>query len=647
MSAFDLRAIGRKVMEVSEDGKYLIGTAYIEDGLMSYSGRFLYMVDLENATSKVLDYSDIASGYKVKPFVIGVTHVPVNKSIVEVYYDTDKECVTVRQVFEDGRIGASQDTPLFLPNSEVVNKYDTTYVDDAGNGVIMASCNEIEFVINEAAGTLIYSEKLAEAHVLEAQWINAEKYCRNFLTNDGVQHAFYENAGIAIGEFSDKIHVDRLAINKNYATNDGGNGQYLKPETTQAVILDDDPRKVYIQKPEKDDQVKKAEWFDGKDARNHTDIKNADETHLITMVSNNEDTAITIRLIDAVAQKEEAQYKLEFDDTKEMPSLVEVRKALFSKDAKQLWYNLDLRDPSHYDLETGKNTLLFGDSTVVNTSYEFNQEGNLIVAGICDEQSGDLTVAYCVGNQELNHVEMPNTRCLEGNNPQGTDPIKVGKNGYVVITMYQDSEAVALEGYMAVDTATGKQYNIQDELQGDTSKKMAVGQKEPLFAVLDEDLSVRVYDITSGSVKKQIKIDYNPDEINSLAFCNQDRNIAIWTVNRRLIVYDVQTGAQVMDETFEYSQKAAATDFFYGFYVTEDPSRNRTYFHLTDGAAMCVDTGKWIKTADFMGFNAFCSGTNQIYRLKNTTISFGEEVEDILYYTAYTLDELKALAAEK
>ena len=59
---------------------------------------------------------------------------------------------------------------------------------------------------------------------------------------------------------------------------------------------------------------------------------------------------------------------------------------------------------------------------------------------------------------------------------------------------------------------------------------------------------------------------------------------------------------------------------------------------------MCVDVEKWIKTADFMGFNAFCSGTNQIYRLKNPTISFGEEVEDILYYTAYTLDELKEIA---
>ena len=80
--------------------------------------------------------------------------------------------------------------------------------------------------------------------------------------------------------------------------------------------------------------------------------------------------------------------------------------------------------------------------------------------------------------------------------------------------------------------------------------------------------------------------------------------------------------------------------------MTDDPERDRTYFNLQDGAAMCVNTKKWIKTSDFVGFNAFCSGTNQIYRLKNNSISFGEEDEDILYYTAYTLEDLVARAKE-
>ena len=226
-----------------------------------------------------------------------------------------------------------------------------------------------------------------------------------------------------------------------------------------------------------------------------------------------------------------------------------------------------------------------------------------------------------------------------------------GESGYVVVGQYapaQNGDSLddtnSMDSFFFYNVNDGGCGEIADECPMTKERLLVVGNKKPLFATVDTDGYLRLYDMTKKMVAAKLMLPVEYTEVQDVLFCAGDEAIAVWTKNRQLIIYDI-SGAVSFEILYQGGFNLEHTEPSFDVTVTsvEDPARNRVYFKTSRNAVICIDTKYWKKVADFAGMDAFCPDTNEIYRLKINTLSFREETEGILRCPAYTLEELKAL----
>ena len=126
--------------------------------------------------------------------------------------------------------------------------------------------------------------------------------------------------------------------------------------------------------------------------------------------------------------------------------------------------------------------------------------------------------------------------------------VRVGKNGCILACLFKDAETVETDSFLVYDTVAEKEHIIKDFCPGSSERIICLGDKTPVFAVFDKDGHIRVYDSETENTLHDIDLSSTQEEILSLKFCKNDKELAVWTSNVHLQLFDISTREIRYDE---------------------------------------------------------------------------------------------------
>lgn len=634
----------------SEDGRYLAGVVYDSDSFYGCDGWSVFLADLQEGTiSKIYSRRINLERFQVYPFAIGMRIQPEKESVLVLHYDVDLESVCMEDITWKGKITESSKVPLTLPVRELSEPYSCTFAPGKENGAILASCAEMTLIYRQEDGALLNSRKYSTARVLDMDWMDEGSYTRAMLTDDGYLYGLYEQAGYAIGQFADLIHIEKLAISEGYAENHGGFGHSLMPDAVMTAVCDDNPRRAYILRPAKDPEVQEVTWyedFNHEGMQYNGSLSSLDDSTLLFVETRSKEQ-IRVQYIDADSQKVIRTYELELPELEEFFTSSDIFRAVFWADQEHFSVQFGYRSWIIYDMKNKEVTEVFGDYKDCGSAACRGKDGDTFHVCLSVGDAKEELLLLRRNAEELRVIESTGeSRWFLPGTFQRGGFLRLGDNGYVLIGQYAaGDESERMSSFLAYRWADGKMTKIEDICPGDAKRMLVLGEREPVFATADGDGIIRIYDMGKGGLVQSIEAPIELSELENVLFCAGDGALAVWSLNRELYLYEVSSGKLLWQGIFERENTASSMEV--SVVCLDDSARDRVYFRTSSGAVICISTGDWKKTADFEGMDAFCPWTNEIYKLKYYHMFFREEGNGILRSRAYTLEELKEKALKK
>ena len=646
-----LMAYGLQNGVFSEDGRYLAAMVYEDSDFYGCDGYRILLADLQEGTVKAIYSGTVEMEYfKVYPFAIGLYIQPERQSVLVLHYNVDLGSVCMEEIGWNGKRGKHSEVDVALPDRELNGLYDCTFRAGEENQAILASCADMNLIYRKGDGELISSRRYSTAMVLDTQWMDETNYTRALLTGDGMIYALYDTAGYAIASFGDKIHLNKLAVSEGYVMNRGGFGQRLAEDAVMAVQCDDSARRIYIQKPAKDGEVREALWyeaFDLTEAVYHYEMTMATEDTLVVGEVRGKDR-IALEYVDIPTQTVKSKYEINPAEIGDAISDYTILQGLFWPDCDHITLQSLSDNLKVYSLAEGKLSEVFEEPGIRECKVSKLKDGSALHVGIATTESvedaeglsGKLLLRRGLGEV----VELPNSGEMNwflGRGFSKNALLRTGGNGYVLVGQFPEAGSEAFtESFWVYCLADGATLEIADACPSDTNRNLVMGEELPIFATADTDGYLRIYDMERGALRLTIPEPLEPEEILDILLCAGDRALAVWTLNRDLFLYDTQTGELLWQGTFENETTNISIKVNLETSVW-DAERERIYFITAQNAVICINAKKWKKIADFTGLDAFCPVTNEIYKMKFSALFFREEENGILRCRAYTLEELE------
>lgn len=653
ISHLDLQASGNKTGAISEDGRYLGMMIYEGMGWSSYDKEYVVVVDLQEGTTKILRSRELSyfRNYSLGiPFTIGVVCHADTQSMIVMHYYADGQCVSMEEFFFDGRVGETSEVAMVVPDREVTEPYVSTFEPGDNNG-ILASCCDMTFLYLQDTGKLLDNGKYSSANVLKSHWIDHREVAYAYLSADGFQNAIFSTKGMSLGEITDKIHMSKMILTDDYAIYDGDAGFKLKEAAVEAVICDDNPRKIYLQRPARDDEVEAADWIlDRNETVVNVTIQSVGEERL-AMMAERVDGSAYVKIINAVTRETEKTYEINLsaeDNDQVYGARYLVGDSVVWPDGRHLTYS-SFMNQYQLDFDTMKLTRTFGDYNVKESSMAVTAQGEVLHAAITRDESssyGNDKYALVI---KLNDGEITKWACPEGeswrhnNDYVGDLKVLAGENGYVLVAIYENPDEDLIGDYRVFNAATGKSDVLHCQVKMGQSGIVTMGKKTPRIVTASEDNVIRIYDLDKLCLERKIVMD-DGSKINQVEFGSSDQALVVWTAERRLLIYDLSDGQ------LKYEGYVESDESYAGSVLTletfDDVQRNRLFCRLSSGASICVNLKDWKKTADFDGLGAFCPKMNEIYVKLSGSDSWAMGGAAFVSRKAYTLEDLMEKAKE-
>ena len=640
----EMAAFGSCTGAFSEDGRYLTFTLY--EGKYVSNGRKgnVFLADFEEQSVRILA-SETYENTQDYPFSIGMLCHADSQCVLSLRYRPDLGGAQMDQIFFDGKLGETSLVPLSLPERGMTNAYATTFV-PSENNALLASCMSMNLLYRVDNGMLIQSEQTASESVLKRSWINQETFSRSELAADGNHYARFGTSGYAMAPFSEKKHIVFLEITDDYATSEGGYGYVMDENVVQVVLCDDNMRRLYVQKQAKDPDVKAPQWT--KDLaglrEDRLSLSQAGDNTLVIIQELDGDTDIArLTFVDVDSDTVKKTVDVDYGKFGTYSSFYAMTSAVFWRDERHFTYVFGGK-LYVYDMETGESTLL------IKAAADFGMEqhacvmanGEVLQAYLAHKENfeygdGGGKIMWQIGDGEVKEAIAPDGE--EWGKAFGSfydEYLSVGENGYLLVSAYA-SGAERRSKYVAIDATTGNQYELADACSDETEGTVILGKKKPLFAAFDPDGVLRVYDIATQKLTKEIKLSEGL-EVADASFATDDSLIVTYSRDGRIFVYELASGNEVAsfeigESTTTYSTKELT--------CYDDPARNRLLITVTDETGVGLDTRTFKKTLTLYDeADTFFAKKNVIYKL-NREDSLSEYSNDvILKHVPLTLDEL-------
>lgn len=653
-----VKAHGRECGAFSEDGRYLAGVLYGVKNFFDADSRSVFLADLQTGTVKILYEETVEMEYiDSRPFVIGMTMQEKEKKLLLLHYDTEQSSVRMDEIFWDGKVGEQSAVTVTIPARSLYRPYYSTYAPSRENGYILASCGEMALIYRMSDGSLAAAKKYSAANILSSLWLDEKSLTRSLLTDDGTQYCFYEQAGYTIASCIDKIHIVQLCITEDYAINHGGYGHVLDSGAVFVAVCEDNLQKAYIMKPAKDAQASEVEWFDREGlSQGSTSYKVTSISDDVLLYMYKEKDKLSIRFVQGSTQKVLCQYELTDDELPEHVATYTIEAGQFWQDCRHVTILMEADRQGILDLQEKKLIPVFGDDYIFESQAARGKSGELLHAGIAPTDENDLKdhtgiLLVRLPDGEVRRVENTGTKKWIMPTYWRDAYLKVGGNGYALWGQYLENESeenayytgedYKNESFGFYDSVSGSLGEIADECQGGKERLLVMGEEKPIFATADEDNYLRIYDMEKKTVVRKFILPVICSEVQDILLCKADQVVAVWSLDRRLYLYDTESGKLLFEGIFE--KDARSGSIVETIKCIEDPAHQRLYFVADEQNAICINTKYWKKTADFCGLDAYCPATNEIYVMKYHNLTFREEQEGILRCLARTLEELEQL----
>ena len=640
----DMIAFGDQVGAFSEDGRYFTFMLY-ESRYNSLSRKgYVFLADLEELTVKALEIIDY-DGHSDYPFTIGMLCHVDTQCVLALHYRPDLGGVSMEQIFFDGKKGEESLVPMALPERGMTQPYATTFL--AGeNNAIMASCLGMNLFYRVDNGRLVDSTQSSAESVLKRSWIDQDTYARSDLAADGNNYSWYGSAGYSLAPFSAKTHIVLLEITENYATSDGGYGYVMDENLVQVILCDDNMRRIYVQRPAKDPEVKAPDWTKEIETirRSRMKLQKVNEDTLVVIQDlDNSTAAARLYFVDVASDKIKKTVDVSYEDLGSYASLYQLYNAEFWSDERHFTFEKGLK-LYVYDMETKQCSLLIEEAAEhrIEQGYCKLGSGELLQAYLTYKQGAAYgeaggRVMWQIGEGEI--MEAVAQGSEEWGGPYGTfgdGYLTIGENGYLLVGSCEGDNA-RRNKLIAFDVRTKARYEIEDKGPEQEQGMVVLGKEKPIFAVHDADGILRIYDITTQAMTREIKM-LEGQVIADVAFAKNDEVIALYSRDGWLFLYEVATGRELvaceMGEPTTPSTDKTLTCY-------DDPARKRLLVTVTDENGLALDTDTWKQTMTLYDeTDTFFPKANVAYKINREDSLYEKSTEIILKHVPLTLDEL-------
>ena len=640
----NLQTSGNVCGAFSADGRYLAIMAYGGAGFGGYDRTYLLLADMQEKTVKMLRNQEIGTRLGV-PFTIGTLCHGNLEVILIMHYDVDKNSVCMEEVHFDGTVGEYSEVSMAMPDRDVSDPYDSTFVPGDNNG-ILASCGEVTFLYRKDNGELLRHERYSSENILNFYWMDYDKLIFSCISGDGLQYVTYLQSGYTIADILDKSHVVNLAITKDYAYSDSGFGYSLYDNVTSALVCDERRNRIYIQKPSMDPDIKEADWIAelGK-----TTVKRMVETFGddgLLLVEWDDDGNMRYKAFQVSAKEALKDVTISNEDGS-APGWIELKNGYLWPDCVHFTYRDGYVDYYVYDVDKKTKRVLFDGYRTRELKTTALSSGEVLHVALAYEKNASFmdenyVILWRIDDGEIHEIPLENAKVWVAMDRYAADPnLWAAETGYVIHGQYSDESQTTIKGFGTWNVRDGKYAMITDE--GAPDRLTAIGRETPVFAVQEADGTVRVYDLTSQSLKKEIPLKTGC-AAGQILFCRNDSVLAVWTMEKSLLLYDVASGALLVEENFLKDSSHQGT--LPALQAVWDSERDRIFFTLgevktsADTASICVDCKSWKKTADFNGLQAYFPKGNQILCATQSMETWAGDGPRFFCYRAYGLDDL-------
>ncbi len=202
-----------------------------------------------------------------------------------------------------------------------------------------------------------------------------------------------------------------------------------------------------------------------------------------------------------------------------------------------------------------------------NADAAYLADGRLLTAW-CDGE----TLRWWLDTEEQDAVPMPSQKRLATRDSSIVAKLtRASANGLILLSSYGPGvESDTMDSFLAYDTTEGSWTVTEDEQHGSSTRMMSLAQEKPLLAVMDEDRSLRVYDLRAGKLMTTLPLDLPLDYVVDVRFAFGDEYLVLRMDDQQLAIFRLDSGDCVYRGSLEQSYTLDTA-------ISEDRAGHRAY----------------------------------------------------------------------
>ncbi|SCY64127.1 MTH538 TIR-like domain [Lachnospiraceae bacterium XBB2008] len=645
-------------MAFSDSGRYIAFSGYFKYGEDYSLGGYhmcTFMADLEKSEMSLIGDEEIQTTFFADyPLIAGIQFTEAEDSVYLMDYDLDTRCMRITRRFPDGTAEELYSQPQNMFDKYLTDSVDSVYMHMDDDDSLVAYCDNVAYFRGSDTEHEIYGSVEFENTVLYHEYLSDDHSSRLIITDNGRQEAVFVgvDAGTVVQEFCDIPHLKYLDMTEGFAKDTiPGFGYTLDPDSWGIAVGDDDPNKVYILVPSMDPHIERVD-IENDINRFSVNTVLLDDSHAAVFGDDADNDGFRIHVYDLASDEVSASYHFDEDTADEM-SLSQYFDLIIDTENERYFDAMSIFSGGRvWSLKDGSNRALF-DRTCIAIGYNRLSTSGFLFASIAQADDYDplepqFTVLWTDGSETITEADLPEGLCFGKTANFDCPPrIAVGRNGYILACLLESDMASNMNAFLMCDPVKGDVHVISDECPGTSERLMDISDKDALFAVLDEDSHIRIYDAAGECVCRDIDLSETQETVLSMDFCMDDKAIAVWTANSHLTLIDIASGDVLYDEYTGISNTNMNDNSAIHMTVSENPENRRLYFMFDCDQCIVVDSDNFVKTAYIPRCRLYCPLTNEVWFINGNDIGNCGEIDGIYRYPSYTHDELINWADEK
>lgn len=230
----------------------------------------------------------------------------------------------------------------------------------------------------------------------------------------------------------------------------------------------------------------------------------------------------------------------------------------------------------------GEDFLFVGNA--VDSAAGYVADGTKLVTALCDTD----TLSLQINAQPPQKISLPDHLVYDPVTQEFRDRfLHIGENGCILVCLYSDYESICISEAAIYDIASDTWTVCSGDAVFASESKPAFAKKLPLFALVDLDGNLRIYDTASGSEVSTISLQTPANSVSQLEFLLDDSCILIQNDDGMIFIYDIASG------TLHFRGQSPG---YASLTICPDSKNQRLYLldaDFSEHKGLCLDLRSW------------------------------------------------------